>query len=627
MNFPSHAIPYICPVNKLFRILGYLKGYQKYALLNILCNLLSVVFSLFSLTMVIPFLNLLFISNPAENAALVAKGQPLFEFSAESFLQNFNYFLGKVIEEEGRLQGLIIICVLVVVVIFMKNLFRYLALFFIAPVRNGVVRDLRNHVFEKALDLPLGYHSEERKGDIMSRMTNDVNDIELSILQAMEMIFRDPVNILMFLLTLIFLSPQLTLILLVLLPVTGFLIARIAKSLKRTSVKGKEKMGIILSIIDESLTGLRIVLAFNARDFVRKRFRQENEEYFKITVNYYRRQELASPLSEFMGVSVLVVIMYFGGQLVLSGSGALSASVFITYIAIFSQIIPPIKNFTNAYYNIQKGLASGERIRKITDALPAITEKPNPTKISGFEKAIVYDGVHFSYGTEGAPVLKGINLEIPKGKTIALVGPSGGGKSTLADLLPRFYDPIKGRVTMDGIPLTDLSIHDLRANLGIVTQESILFNDTVFNNIAFGMPNVKQEAVEKAAIAAHAHEFIAKMEQGYQTNIGDRGVKLSGGQRQRLSLARAILKNPPILILDEATSALDAESEKLVQAALDSFLHTRTSLVIAHRLSTIRHADEIIVLEKGEIVERGTHTDLLSKNGIYKRLTDAQSFF
>ena len=604
-----------------------MNGYWKYAILNIVFNILSVVFSLFSLSMVAPFLNLLFLTSDAELAKQLSNVPMEFSFSVKSFIEYINHYLAQIIITKGKIDALVFICVLVTIVMFIKNFFRYLAMYFLAPIRNGVVKDLRNEMFNKTLVLPMAYYSEERKGDIMSRMTADVQEIEWSIMNSLEMIFRDPLNIVFFLITMVYMSPQLTLFVFILLPLTGLVIARIARSLRRTSTTTKEKMGVLLSMIEETLSGLRIIKAFNAEKSVSRKFYDENDSYTNLMIRMYRKVDLSSPLSEFLGTAVMMIIMYFGGKLVLGESHSLSPEIFITYIIIFSQLIPPAKSFTTAYYNIEKGLASAERISKITNAEVSIKESIDPKSINSFEKEIEYQNVSFAYREgEVGWVLKNINVKIQKGKAIALVGQSGSGKTTMADILPRFYDPSQGKVLIDGIDIKEAKIFDLRKLLGVVTQESILFNDTVLNNIAFGINNVKKEDVIEAAKIANAHDFIMQMPDGYQSNIGDRGSKLSGGQRQRLSIARAILKNPPILILDEATSALDTESEKLVQDALNKLMKNRTSIIIAHRLSTIQHADEIIVLQKGEIIERGNHAELLSKNGAYKKLSDMQAF-
>ena len=500
-------------------------------------------------------------------------------------------------------------------------------MFFLAPVRNGVVRDLRNKMYDKILWLPLTYFSEERKGDLISRMTADVQEIEWSIVQSLEVIFREPLTILLFLGTMLFMSPQLSIFVFVLLPIAGLLIGQIGKSLRRTSAKSQAKMGILLSTIEETLSGLRIIKAFTAEKFFKEKFASLNDDYRKLMIKLFRKRDLSSPMSEFLGAFVLVIVMYFGGRLVLGATQQLEPSVFIAFIAIFSQLIPPAKSFADAYSNIQRGLSSAERINKILDGEITIFDKENALPVNGFNKCIEYKDVSFAYykGGDGW-ALNDINLKIEKGKTIALVGQSGSGKTTLADLLPRFYDTDKGEILIDGKSIRDYKIKDLRGLMGIVSQESVLFNDTIFNNIAFGIIDAKEEDVINAAKIANAHDFIMQMPDGYQTNTGDRGSKMSGGQRQRISIARAILKNPPILILDEATSALDTESERLVQDAIIQLMKNRTTLVIAHRLSTIQHADEIIVMQKSEIIERGKHVELIAKNGVYKKLYDLQAF-
>jgi subfamily B ATP-binding cassette protein MsbA len=475
--------------------------------------------------------------------------------------------------------------------------------------------------------LPLSWYSNERKGDIITRVTTDVFEVEWSVMSSLEVVFRDPFNIILFLAMMIFISPQLTVFVFIILPVIAFLIGRIGKSLKRTSTKGKEKLGTLISTVEETISGLRIIKAFNAEKSISDKFGKVNNEYTAIANRMYRKTDLSSPLSETLGAVTLMIVMYFGGLLVLKGETGLSASAFITYIVLFSQIIPPAKSFTQAFYNIQKGLASADRIFSILDAEETIKELTDAKSVNSFQHKIEYKNVSFAYhkGDDGH-VLKNINLEVAKGKTVALVGQSGSGKTTLADMLPRYYDVDKGEILLDGVDIRQLKLKDLRSQMGVVSQEAILFNDTVFNNIAFGMTGVTEEQVMEAAKVANAHEFIVHLTEGYHTNIGDRGSKLSGGQRQRLSIARAVLKNPPILILDEATSALDTESEKLVQDALTKLMQNRTTLVIAHRLSTIQHADEIIVLQKGEIIQRGTHVQLSAVEGIYKKLSELQAF-
>jgi len=603
-----------------FRLLRYILPYKGRAITSVTFNVLTVVFSLFSLTMIVPFLNVLF--SQERDYTFMPWG-----FSVKVLLNNFNYFLSGFIVEHGQLEALSLISGLVVVLFLFKNLTRYLAMYYLAPIRNGVVHDIRRDVYAKILSLPIGYFSEERKGDIMARVTSDVQEVEWSIMTSLEAAFREPLNILIFLVTMFTMSPQLTLFVLVLLPIAGLIIGRIGKSLRKKSAQAQAKTGELISNLEETLGGLRIIHGFTAEDRARQRFGGINRQLYRIANKIGRRRDLSSPLSEFLGALVLTIVMYFGGRLVLGPDSNLQPSEFIAFIAIFSQLIPPAKSLTTAWYNIQKGLASAERIYQILDAPVAVKDPEQPVSLAQFVKGIRYNGVSFRYrkGDEGH-VLKNINLDIPLGKTIALVGSSGSGKTTLADLLPRYYDPDEGQILIDGHDLRELRIRDLRKLIGVVTQESILFNDTVYNNIAFGVEDTTEEQVIAAAKVAHAHDFIMAMPDGYQTNIGDRGSKLSGGQRQRLSIARAVLKNPPILILDEATSALDTESERLVQDALTHLMQNRTTLVIAHRLSTIVHADQIIVLQKGEIAEQGTHTELLEKNGVYRRLYDLQAF-
>jgi ATP-binding cassette, subfamily B, bacterial MsbA len=593
--------------------------YWVYACLNILFNILAVLFSVVSFALFIPILQMLFhqLAIPESAPALV-----LTDFN--SLRDNFYYFSGRMISQYGNERILVYVGFIIIFLYFFKNLFRYLAMYFLAVVRNGVVKDLRNKLYHQILILPLSYYNEQRKGDIIARMTNDVQEIEWSIMSSLEMAFRDPITLLAYLVTLFILSPSLTIFVLVLLPVSGFIIGRIGKSLKRTSDKSQNKMGFLLAMIEETISGLRIIKAFNAIGFADNRFRKINSEYTRLMVRLYRKRDLASPLSEFLSVMVITIVLWYGGKLVFTPGNNLDAAAFLVYLGLFSQLMPPSKAITQAYYNIQKGAASVERISVILNEPEVIEEKLNAVKKKDFSSQIEYRNVTFRYEKEN--VLKDFNLTIPKGKTIAVVGPSGAGKSTMVDLLPRFYDCTAGEILIDGLPIRDMVIEDLRGLMGIVSQETILFNDSIFNNIAFGMEHLSESDVIAAAKVANAHEFIDRMPMGYKTNIGDRGTKLSGGQRQRLSIARAVLKNPPILILDEATSALDTESERLVQQALENLMRNRTSIVIAHRLSTIKFVDEIIVLQNGILVERGTHTGLLERNGVYRKLYDLQSF-
>ena len=577
----------------------------------------------------IPFLDLLF-----NQTAPPTVTKPVFAYSKEYATNYFNYLMHQYIGDNDKVAALLFVCVLVGILFFLKNVFRYLALYFISVLRTGVVRDLRKKLHNKTLELPLSYYSEQRKGDVMSRMTSDVQEVEWSILNSLELMFREPMAVILYVGMLVVMSPELTLFAMVLLPVSGLIIGQLGKSLKRSSTKVQDMMGAILSSIEENLGGLRIIKAFNAEDNVAEKFNTINNDHTKLTLKMARKRDSASPISEFLGTTVMVVLAYYGGSLVLenleltqqgeNGGVSFGGSEFFAYIILFARLLTPVKAFSTAYAIVLKGAASADRIEEVLSAKNEIVDPENPKKISTFSDAITYKNVEFAY--EEQNVLSGIDLTIEKGKTIALVGESGGGKSTMADLLPRFYDLVKGEILIDGINIKDITLKNLRDLMGIVTQESILFNDTILNNIALGTKNPTKKQVIEAAKIANAHNFICEMENGYDTNIGDRGGKLSGGQRQRLSIARAVLKNPPILILDEATSALDTESEKLVQDALVKLMANRTSIVIAHRLSTIQHADEIIVIQKGKIVERGTHSELIAQEGVYKRLSNLQTF-
>ena len=598
------------------KILKYIKSYCSYVLLNVFSNILSVIFSLFSLTLVIPFLGILFGTQEK-----VFQAPPL-SLNASSIKENFYYLISKTIDTKGNVEALMLICVLVLSMFFLKNLFRYLALFFLTPIRNGIIHDMRMDLHKKILSLDIAYIGSKRKGDLTSRMTSDLVEIEWSIMGALEMFFKDPISIILYLSTLIFISPHLTVFVVILFPIAGILIGYIGKSLKSSSKKGQDKLAYILSIIDENIFGLRIIKTFNAEGFINSKFKKSSEEYRKIMTSILRKKDLSSPMSELLSTIVMVVVMWFGGQLVLSDSSSLSPQEFIGYILIFSQIIPPVRSLTTSYYYIQKGSAAAERVYEILDQENGIYNNPKAVKISQINNSINFNINSFKY--ENKVILKNINFDINKGQKIALVGQSGGGKSTIADLLPRFYDVKDGMITIDKTNIKDIDIFCLRDLISIVSQDSILFNDTIFNNIKIGNINATKEEVIEAAKAANAHEFILNCENGYDTNIGNAGEKLSGGQKQRLSIARAILKNPEILILDEATSSLDSESEKLIQDALSNLMKSTTSLVIAHRLSTIETADNIIVLKDGEIIEQGNHSELISKAGTYKKLYDLQ---
>ena len=605
-------------MKSLIKILRYIKPYKTFAVLSVLSNIISVIFHLLSLLVLIPFLQLLFGKTEPVTAA------PEFSWTSDYVSDYISFQMTPYIEANGLMGALYYLCIAVAVLFFAKNLFRYLSKFFLAFIRSGVVRDIRSDIYAKILILPLSFYSEERKGDIISRITGDVQEVEWSIMNSLEMLFRDPISIILSLVFMVSVSPELTVFSFILLPISGLIIGRIGKSLKKTSAKLQVRMGELLSNVEETLTGLRIIKAFNAEKEANQRFTGQNELYRNTMLSMFRKRDLASPMSEFLGSLVMVTLLWFGGSMVVDPDISFDGPDFIAYIAMFSQLLNPAKSLSTAYYNIQKGAASTERIDAVLQADRKIFDRENAHSKNTFERELKFENLSFAY--EEKEVLTNINLSIPKGKTIALVGPSGGGKSTMADLLPRFYDAKTGVITIDGEDIRNVRIKDLRALMGIVSQQSILFNDSVFNNIALGVENPTMEKVVEAAKIANAHELKEKLPEGYQTNIGDGGGKLSGGQKQRLSIARAVLKNPPIMILDEATSALDTESEKLVQDALFKLMQNRTSIVIAHRLSTIQSADEIVVIENGQIVERGNHANLIQQNGIYKKLTDLQAF-
>ena len=610
-----------------YRILKHGAPYRGFAALNVVFNLVATVFHLASLLLFIPFLRL-----------LLGQVQAMHERPAELWTRDglegtFNWMLTQLIEENGQMGALLWISIIVVVLFLMKNLFRYLALVAITHFRNRIVRDIRSKIYAKLLELPLRYHDQERKGDLLALITNDMHVVEYSVMFYIEMMFREPVAIILFLGTMVTLSPELTVISLLLLPISGLIIGRIGKSLRRKSTRVQEKNADLLARVEETLSGIRVIKAFNGEDDMTRRFERENELLTRSSIAMLNRQDIASPLSETMGAAVMAAIAYIGGSYVLGVEPTLTGDSFLGFIIIFSQLLAPIKGFSQGYSMITRGSAGAKRVFELLEVENTVKEKPDARRIQHFEHAIEYRNVSFAYGELEdlgtklwRPVLEEISLTIPKGKSVALVGMSGSGKTTMANLLPRFFDVTGGSLTVDGIDVRDLRIKDLRSLLGIVTQDSILFNDTVANNIAFGTPGVAQTDIERAARIANAHDFIMLLENGYQTNIGDGGNRLSGGQKQRLSIARAVLKNPPILILDEATSALDTESERLVQDALYKMLEGRTSLVIAHRLSTIQHCDEICVMHEGRIIERGTHAQLYEARGQYRKLCDMQAF-
>jgi subfamily B ATP-binding cassette protein MsbA len=595
----------------------FLPPYKSDLIMSFVYNLLAAVFGVFSFVMMQPVLEILFkMAKPVEE--LVP-----WDANLESLKHNFYYYTTQMKSEYGADSALLFVGVVLIITALFKVGFTYLGSYHTVGIRNSVVRDMRKQIYDKIVSLPIPFFTEEKKGDIIARSTGDVQEVENSVMNSMDMFIKNPILIVVYLTTMIIMSPQLTLFSFILLPVAGFIIGQIGKSLKKTSRLGQNKMGDLLSTIEETLSGLRIIKAFTAEDKVKEKFSAENNDYRRIMNSLMRRRILAHPVSEFLGTIVIVIVLWYGGRLILNGEASMNGAGFIAYLVVFYSIINPAKAFSKALYSIQKGLAAMERIDQILGAESTIVDKPNAKQISSFENAIEYRNVSFSYNGERR-VLKNINLEIPKGKTVALVGQSGSGKTTFVDLLPRFYDVMEGGIFVDGEDIRDLKIADMRNLMGNVNQESILFNDTIFNNIAFGVENATLEEVEEAAKIANAHDFITATEDGYYTNIGDRGGKLSGGQRQRLSIARAVLKNPPIMILDEATSALDTESERLVQDALDKLMQNRTSVVIAHRLSTVKNADLICVFHEGEIVERGQHDELIQKGGAYKKLYDMQ---
>lgn len=615
-------------MKEFLRILRrFVPPYKRYMVLNIVFNILSAFLNLFTFALIIPILNILFKIDTATYSYTDWSFSPfvwdrLKELPA-IWKDNFFWFVSNLIEAEGGSVTLIVLGLFLVVSTFCKVATMYMAFFMMIPIRTGVVRDIRNQINRKITELPLSFFSEERKGDIIARVSGDVNEVEASIMSSLDMLFKNPILIIIYLVGMILISWQLTVFVLILLPLAGYVMGQVGKKLKRKSFEGQQQWGFLMSQIEETLGGLRIIKAFNAEKKIQDRFEKSNDLFRNMTNRIYRRQQMAHPMSEFLGTATIAIVLWYGGTLILSNHSTIDASTFIYYLVIFYSIINPAKDLSKSVYAIQKGLASMERIDKILKAESDINDPVHPKPIH-LEHEIAYNKVWFKYQNEW--VLKGIDLVIPKGKTVALVGQSGSGKSTLVDLLPRFYDVNEGSITIDGTDIRDTLLYDLRGLMGNVNQEAILFNDTFFNNIAFGVDGATREQVEEAARIANAHEFIMASEAGYDTNIGDRGSKLSGGQRQRISIARAVLKNPPILILDEATSALDTESERLVQEALENLMRNRTTIVIAHRLSTIRNADEICVMHEGEIVERGRHEELLARDGYYKRLCDMQSF-
>jgi subfamily B ATP-binding cassette protein MsbA len=605
-------------MNKAKLLLKYIEPYKWSAARNIFYNILSAIFALVSYTLVVPFLKILF------NTVEIVPDPGRFQLNLDYLGTAGKYYLYAFIDKHGEIGALMLVCLIVVIASLFKNGFIFLANNCMAYIRACTVRDLRKKMYNKVLRLPLSFFTDARKGDVMTRISNDVQEIEVSVMSSLTMLFRDPLYILIFVIYLFITSYQLTLFALLLLPVSGWLIGKTSRTLRSSSFVGQQYLGKLLSVVEETLTGLRIVKGFNAEEKMKMQFSDTNERYSKVFKRVTRKAYLASPVSEFLSTIVLMILMYFGSTLALKGVGNMGQEKLIAFLVIFSQIIQPAKNITTAWFSIQKGMASIDRIDQILGAEEKINEKENALQISEFKESIEFKGVWYGYNNE--PILKDINLKIHKGQTVAIVGKSGAGKSTLADLLPRFMDVDKGAILIDGVDIRDIKIKDLRSLMGIVSQQSILFNTTFKENIAFGVEIPDMVRIENAAHIANAHDFIMETEQGYENNVGESGNKLSGGQRQRISIARAIMANPPVLILDEATSALDTESERLVQDAILNLMKNRTSIVIAHRLSTIQNADLIVVIDDGRIVETGTHNELIEKDeGYYRKLHSFQA--
>lgn len=605
-------------MNLYHRIISYapnwLPRFIQFFVLSVFGSILSAGY----LLLFIPMLEVLF-----NEPNLVVPALPEFAFSKEYANGFFRHYMMTIAVEYGRVGSLLFVCLSIIGLNLLANLFKYMERMIASRIRVDVVKNMRMHIFERVSLMHIGFFHDQRKGDLISRFTNDVQEVEVAVVNSLKFVLKEPVTIVIYLIALFTISFKLTLFAVLVLPIMGGIVSAIIKRLKKRAKQSQQALGRIVNILDETFGGMRVIKAFNARQFILNKIDQETTYHRKVNLSISRKNELAAPLSEILGAVIVAIIIYYGGHLVLGKSPELEAQDFMGFLVIYASMIQPAKNFSNGITSLQKGTISAQRIFEVIDAAPAIQSRKGAVVLDKFNDRIEFKNVSFSYDKD-RPVLQNINLVIQKGKTVALVGPSGGGKSTLTDLVPRFYDPVEGDVTLDGISLRDYDLESLRKQLGVVTQESILFNDTIFNNIAFGMENVREEDVVHAATVANAHEFIIKTELGYHTLIGERGSKLSGGQRQRLSIARAVLKNPAILILDEATSSLDSESERLVQDALNNLMKNRTSIVIAHRLSTIQHADEIIVVQDGRIIERGRHDELITRNGLYRKLNEIQ---
>jgi subfamily B ATP-binding cassette protein MsbA len=601
-----------------FRILEYSPNLTSRLIAFFVFAVVGVIFSSITLVSVIPLLDVLFNQVTATSIPEV----PAFSFTTDYFINLFQHHFIRTILTYGKADTLLFVCGFIVASLLIGNTFRYLERIVASRLRLDVVKNLRTAIFTNITRLQISFFNQQRKGDLISRFTSDVQEVESAVMNSLKAVFKEPITIIVYFAILFTISAELTLITLVILPVIGGVLGEIVRRLKKEAIESQRSLGRVVSTLEETFGGMRVVKAFNARKYIISKMSEENEHNTRVNMSMSYKNEMASPVSEFLGVIIVASIVYYGGTRILGGDQQLTASQFLGFLTVFASIIQPAKSFAQGITSMQKGIASARRIFEVIDLEPIIENKPDAIELKDFKSGIEFRNVNFAYDTQ--PVLKNVNLSIPKGRMVALVGASGGGKSTLADLVPRFYDPSSGEVCIDGISLRDYDIESLRRQMGIVTQESILFNDTIFNNIAFGMPNVSRDAVMEAAKIANAHDFIMQTDKGYDTFLGERGSRLSGGQRQRLSIARAVLKNPPILILDEATSALDSESEKLVQDALFNLMKNRTSLVIAHRLSTIQHADEIIVIQDGQIAERGTHAQLNARGGVYQKLSDIQ---
>ncbi len=607
-------------MNTYLRILSYAKPWRRFLPGYIIFSILAVAFGVMNMALVAPLLKVIFNEESTKTVSEIVS-KPEFAISEEYFVGIFKYYMQHTIDTYGKFGSLVYVCIVIISSFLLSNIFKYLSAIVMAKAKADTIQNMRIDIYNSVSKLHIGYFTDQRKGDIISRITNDIQLIESSITHNLKIIFREPLTVVAYFWLLLKISPSLTLFTLILLPVSGYFISAIAKRLKKRAIESQESLGRQLNILDETISGMRVIKAFNAVGYINRIFSSEVKNYADIDYGFSKRYELSSPVSEILGAISIAGILFYGGDLVLN-KGTLDGSLFITFIAVFTQILQPAKAIAGAVTHFQKGIASGDRVFEIIDIEPAIVNKPNPVILESFEKEIEFRNVTFSYGTK--KVLDNVSFKVEKGKTVALVGPSGGGKSTLANLVPRFYDPNQGEVLIDGISLKEYDYKSIRHQMGIVTQESILFNDTITNNIAFGLDEINEAEVMEAAKNANAHEFIIQEKEGYMRSVGDRGSKLSGGQKQRITIARALLKNPSILILDEATSALDSESEMLVQDAINKLMKSRTSIVIAHRLSTIQNADEILVVNEGKIVERGSHSELMKMNGIYQKLTAMQ---